>query len=76
MVQSPQIRTHDQGLRERELRQAAEMVRREGSTHTTRSGRVVAGILRTMSSALTRTANALDAPCERLEHDVRVIDRA
>jgi hypothetical protein len=28
-----------------------------------------------MSAALTRTANALDTPCDRLEHDVRMIDR-
>ncbi len=76
MVQSPQIRTHDQGLREDELRRTVEMVRREGSIPTTRSGRVVAGMLRAMSSALTRTANTLDAPCEHVEHNVRVIDRA
>ena len=76
MVQSPQIRTHDHRLREHELRRTAETVRREGSTPTTRSGRVVADMLRAMSTALTRTANALDDPCERLEHDVRVIDRA
>ncbi len=76
MVQSPQIRTHDLGSRQDELRRNTEQVRREGASPTTRSGRVIAGMLRAMSSALTRTANTLDAPCAGLEHDVRAIDRA
>jgi hypothetical protein len=29
-----------------------------------------------MSAALTRTANALDTPSDRLDRDVRMIDRA
>jgi hypothetical protein len=76
MVQSPQIRTDEQVLRERELRQRTEVARREGPTPTGRSGRMAAGALRAVSSALTRTANALDTPSDRLERDVRMIDRA
>ena len=76
MIQSPQIRTDEQVLRERELRQRTEVARREGATPTGRSGRMAAGALRAVSSALTRTANALDTPSDRLERDVRMIDRA
>ena len=76
MIQSPQIRTDEQVLRERELRQITEVARREGATPTGRSGRMAAGALRAMSSALTRTANALDSPADCLERDVRMIDRA
>ena len=76
MIQSPQIRTDEQVLRERELRQITEVTRREGAVSTGRSGRMAAGALRAMSSALTRTANALDTPSDCLERDVRMIDRA
>ena len=75
MVQVPQVRSDEQRLRERELRLATEVARREGDAPTTRTGRMAAGALRAMSAALTRTANALDAPCDPLEHDVRLIDR-
>jgi hypothetical protein len=76
MFQTPQIRIDEQVLRERELRRRTEVARREGATPTGRSVRMAAGALRAMSSALTRTANALDAPCNGLEGDVRMIDRA
>ena len=76
MVQTPQFRTDEQRLRETELRRATEITRREGPTSATRTGRIVAGALRAMSAALTRTANALDTPSDRLERDVRMIDRA
>jgi len=36
---------------------------------------MAADALRTMSAALTRTANALDTPRDGLERDVRMIDR-
>lgn len=75
MVQTPQFRTDERRMRERELRHATEVTRREGATSTTRTGRMAAGALRAMSAALTRTANALDTPSDRLEHDVRAIDR-
>jgi hypothetical protein len=75
-VIQPQTRQQEQRLREHELRRAAEGIRREGGVGTTRSGRLVAGALRAMSAALTRTANALDAPCDGFEPDGRVIDRA
>lgn len=76
MIQ-PQTRREEQLLRERELRRAAEGARREGVTGATRSGRMVAAALRATSAALTRTANALDdPPCDRVERDVRMIDRA
>ncbi|MEP6973184.1 MAG: hypothetical protein ABI869_03455 [Actinomycetota bacterium] len=76
MVQFPQIRTDEHVLRERELRRTTEIVRREGVMPTGRSGRMAAGALRAMSSALTRTANALDTPSDCLERDVSMIDRA
>ena len=76
MVQTPHFRTDEQRLREHELRRTTEVVRRERRTSTTRTGRMAAGALRAMSAALTRTANALDTPSERLERDVRMIDRA
>ena len=76
MVQTPHFRTDEQRLREHELRRATEVVRRERRTSTTRTGRMTAGALRAMSAALTRTANALDTPPERLERDVRMIDQA
>jgi hypothetical protein len=75
MIQSSQLRTDEQVLRERELRHKTEVARRERSTATGRSGRMAAGALRAMSSALTRTANALDAPSNGVEGDVRMIDR-
>jgi len=75
MVQSPQFRTDEHRMREHELRRATEVTRREGATSSSRTGRIAAGALRAMSAALARTANALDTPCERLEHDVRMIDR-
>ena len=76
MVQTPQFRTDEQRMREQELRRATEIARRERPTSATRTGRMAAGALRTMSAALTRTANALDTPSDRLERDVRMIDRA
>ena len=76
MVQTPHFRTDEQRLREHELRRATEVVRRERPTSATRTGRMAAGALRAMSAALTRTANALDTPSDRLERDVRMIDRA
>ena len=76
MVQTPAFRTDEQRLREHELRRAIEITRREGPTPATRTGRMAAGALRAMSAALTRTANALDTPSDRLERDVRMIDRA
>ena len=76
MVQTPTFRTDEQRMREQELRRATEIARRERPTIAGRSGRKAAGALRAMSAALTRTANALDTPSERLEHDVRMIDRA
>ncbi len=76
MVQTPQFRTDEQRMHEQELRRATEITRRERPTPATRTGRMAAGALRTMSAALTRTANALDTPSDRLERDVRVIDRA
>jgi hypothetical protein len=76
MVQTPQFRTDEQRLREHELRRTTEIARRERRTSATRTGRMAAGALRAMSAALTRRANALDRPSERLEHDVRLIDRA
>jgi hypothetical protein len=75
MVQTPGFRTDEHGMREHELRRATEVTRKEGATSTTRTGRMAAGALRAMSAALTRTANALDTPSDRLEHDVRMIDR-
>ena len=75
MVQTPEFRADELRLREHELRRATEIPRRESVAPTTRSGRLAAGALRAMSAALTRTANALDAPCDPLEHDVRLIDR-
>ena len=75
MVQTPHFRTDEQRLREHELRRATEVVRRERPTSATRTGRMAAGALRAMSAALTRTANALDTPCDGLERDVRMIDR-
>ena len=75
MIQ-PQTRQQEQLLREHELRRTAESVRREGGVGTTRSGRLVAGALRGMSAALTRTANALDSPCDGSETDGRAVDRA
>jgi hypothetical protein len=75
MVQIPEFRADELRLREHELRRATEIARREGVAPATRSGRLAAGALRAMSAALTRTANALDAPCDRLESDVRMIDR-
>jgi hypothetical protein len=76
MVQTPHFRTDEQRLREHELRRATEIVRSERPTSTpTRTGRMAAGALRAMSAALTRTANALDAPSDGLERDVRMIDR-
>jgi hypothetical protein len=75
MVQTPQFRADELRLREHELQRATEAVRREGVAPTSRSGRLAAGALRAMSAALTRTANALDAPCDRLDPDVRMIDR-
>lgn len=75
MVQ-PQTRREEQILREHELRRVAETLRREGGAGTTRSGRLVASALRSVSATLTRTANALDAPCDRLETDGRLADRA
>jgi hypothetical protein len=75
MIQTPPFRTDEHRMREHELRRAAEVTRREGATSTTRTGRMAAGALRAMSAAPTRTANALDTPCDRLEHDVRVVDR-
>ena len=75
MVQTPHFRTDEQRMREHELRRATEVVRRERPTSATRTGRMAAGALRAMSAALTRTANALDTPSDRLERDVRVIDR-
>ena len=74
MVQVPQVRSDEQRLRERELRLATEVARRESVAPTTRTGRMAAGALRAMSAALTRTANALDTPSDRLD-DVRMIDR-
>lgn len=76
MVQTPQFRTDEQRMHEQELRRATEIVRRERPTSATRTGRMAAGALRTVSAALTRTANALDTPSDRLERDVRVVDRA
>jgi hypothetical protein len=76
MVQTPASRSDELRLREHELRRATEVVRREGVSPTTRTGRMAAGALRAMSAALTRTANALDSPSNCLEHDVRMIDRA
>lgn len=76
MVQTPRFRTDEHRLREHELRRATEVTRREGVGPTTRTGKLAAGALRAMSAALTRTANALDAPSDRLERDVRMIDRA
>ena len=76
MVQTPQFRTDEQRQREQELRRATEIARRERPTSATRTGRMAAGALRAMSAALTRTANALDTPSDRLERDVRMIDRA
>jgi hypothetical protein len=76
MVQTPHFRTDEQRLREHELRRATEVVRRERPTSATRTGRMAAGALRAMSAALTRTANALDTPSERLDRDARMIDRA
>jgi hypothetical protein len=67
MVQPPHFRTDEQRLREHELRRATEVVRRERPASATRTGRIAAGALRAMSAALTRTANALDTPCEGLE---------
>jgi hypothetical protein len=75
MVQTPQFRTDEHRMREHEIRRATEVSRREGAASTNRTGRMAAGALRAMSAALTRTADALDTPCERLEHDVRMIDR-
>ncbi len=76
MVQTPQLRTDEQRLREHELRRATEDARREGVRPATRTGKMAAGALRAISAALTRTANALDAPSERLERSVRMVDRA
>jgi hypothetical protein len=76
MVQTPQFRTDEQRMHEQELRRATEITRRERPTSATRTGRMAAGALRAMSAALTRTANALDTPSDRLEQDVRMIDRA
>jgi len=76
MVQTPQFRTDEQRLREHELRRVTEVARREGVGPATRTGKMAAGALRAVSAALTRTANALDAPSDRLERDVRMIDRA
>jgi hypothetical protein len=76
MVQTPTFRTDEQRMREQELRRATEIARRERITSATRVGRKAAGALRAMSAALTRTANALDSPSDRLERDVRMIDRA
>ena len=76
MVQTSHFRTDEQRLREHELRRAIEVVRRERPTSATRTGRMAAGALRAMSAAFTRTANALDTPCERLDRDARMIDRA
>lgn len=76
MVQTPQFRTDEQRMHELELRRATEIARRERPASATRTGRMAAGALRAMSAALTRTANALDTPSDRLERDVRMIDRA
>jgi hypothetical protein len=76
MVQTPQFRTDERRLREHELRRATEAARRQGISPATRTGKMAAGALRAVSGALTRTANALDAPSDRLERDVRMIDRA
>ncbi len=76
MVQTPQFRTDEQRMHEQELRRVTEITRRERPASTTRTGRMAAGALRAMSAALTRTANALDTPSDRLERDVRMIDRA
>jgi hypothetical protein len=76
MVQTPQFRTDEQRMHEQELRRVTEITRRERPASATRTGRMAAGALRAMSAALTRTANALDTPSDRLERDVRMIDRA
>jgi hypothetical protein len=76
MVQIPQFRSDEQRLKEHELRRMTEVARREVVGPTTRTGRMAAGALRAMSAALTRTADALDAPSDCLERDVRMIDRA
>jgi hypothetical protein len=76
MVQTPQFRMDEQRMHEQELRRLTEITRREQPASATRTGRMAAGALRAMSAALTRTANALDTPSDRLERDVRVIDRA
>lgn len=76
MVQTPQFRTDEQRMHELELRRATEIARRERPASATRTGRMAAGALRAMSAALTRRANALDTPSDRLERDVRMIDRA
>ena len=75
MSQSPWIRTDEHRMREGELRRLVEATRREGVTPTSRSGRALAGVLRAMSGALARTANALDAPSAGLDREARVADR-
>jgi hypothetical protein len=69
------MRTDEQRMRERELRRLVEATRRQGVTATTRSGRALAGVLRALSSALGRTADALDASSAGLDHEGRVADR-
>jgi len=62
-------------MREHELRRLVETSRREGVTATTRSSRALAGVLRALSSALGRTADALDASSAGLDHERRMADR-
>ncbi len=75
MSQSARIRTDEHRMRERELRRTVEVTRREGMTATSRSGRALAGMLRALSSALGRTADALDASSAGLDRETRVADR-
>ena len=72
----PQTQREEQLVREHELRKTAERVRREDIADTTGAGRFVAGALRALSTALARTADALDAPCDRVDRETSVIDRA
>ena len=75
MSQPAWIRTDEHRMREHELRRLVETARREGVSRTSRRGRALAGVLRAMSGALARTANALDAPSTGLDREARVADR-